>query len=594
MTGTQRARLPYLAITGLMLGIVLGALDGTIVGTALPTVVGELGGLDRLSWVVTGYLLTAAVTTPLWGKLGDLRGRKGSYLAAVAVFLAGSVLSGLAQTMDQLIAFRALQGVGAGGLMVGAFALIGTLVSPEDSPRVQAVTGSMLPVAFAGGPLVGGALTDHLSWRWAFYVNVPLGLAALLIVALALHVRTPRVRAPVDWRGALLLTTGVLALTLLASWAGTGHAWTSPRILALGALAAASLVLLVRVERRAEEPVIPPRLFRNRNFALAQALSLLVGAGMLAAMSYLPQYLQFARGRSSTASGLLLLPLLLGMVGAQLASGRAIARTGRYRLHPILGGALMTAGALLLLLLGPDTPVAVASALPVVLGAGMGLLMQSTMLITLYGAGPRDMGAASGTVTLLRTLGGSLGVAALGAVFTARLAGTDTRLTPAQAAHLPQPAREALRTAVTDGLHGVLLGTAALAALSFTVAWFVREDPLRRTPDLEPATGPEAALDPEPATGSATAEGPGAASGPSAATAPAAATRSPDPTLGPAPATGPAQPVTGVAPVTGLTPVTEEPDPESEPDPEPEPESEPESEPDPEPEPDPAAGAGRR
>lgn len=532
MTDTPRTRIPYLGITGLMLGIVLGALDGTVVGTALPTVVGELGGLDRLSWVITGYLLTAAVSTPLWGKIGDLRGRKGSYLAAVAVFLAGSVLSGLAQTMDQLIAFRALQGVGAGGLMVGAFALIGTLVPPEDGPRVQAVTGAVLPVAFAGGPLVGGALTDHLSWRWAFYVNVPLGLAALLIVALALHVRTPRVRARVDWLGALLLTTGVLALTLLATWAGTGHSWTSPRILALGALAAASLTWLVRVEHRAEEPVVPPRLFRDRNFALAQLLSLLVGAGMLAAMSYLPQYLQFARGSSSTAGGLLLLPLMLGMVGAQLASGRLIARTGRHRLHPVLGGALMTAGALLLLLLDTDTPVAVASALPVVLGAGMGLIMQSTMLITLYGAEPRDMGAASGTVTLLRTLGGSLGVAALGAVFSSHLTGTDTRLTPAQAAHLPEPAREALRTAVTNGLHGVLLGTAALAALSFTAAWLIRETPLRPAttaprPTGEPETAaapettgePETAGEPGPATGPETAGGPGSATAPGRAPA---------------------------------------------------------------------------
>ncbi|MGW8366729.1 MDR family MFS transporter [Streptomyces wedmorensis] len=500
MTGTERTRIPYLAISGLMLGIVLSALDGTIVGTALPTVVGELGGLDRLSWVVTGYLLTAAVTTPLWGKIGDLHGRKGSYLAAVAVFLAGSVLSGLAQTMDQLIAFRALQGVGAGGLMVGAFALIGTLVSPEDSPRVQAVTGSMMPVAFAGGPLVGGALTDHLSWRWAFYVNVPVGVAALLIVWFALRVETPRVRARVDWRGALLLTTGILALTLLASWAGTGHAWTSPRILALGALAAVSLGWFVRVERHAEEPVIPPRLFRSRNFALAQLLSFLVGAGMLAAMSYLPQYLQFARGRSSTESGLLMLPLMLGMVGAQLASGRIIARTGRHRLHPILGGALMTTGALLLLLLDADTPVAVAAALPVVLGAGMGLLTQSTMLITLYGGGPRDMGAASGTVTLVRTLGGSLGVAVLGAVFSARLAGTDTRLTPAQAEHLPEAAREGLRAAVTSGLHGVLLGIAVLAALAFAAAWLVREVPLGTSAQAEPVTeGAPASADRPPA-----------------------------------------------------------------------------------------------
>ncbi|MCX4983034.1 MDR family MFS transporter [Streptomyces sp. NBC_00572] len=479
MTTPQETRIPYLGITGLMLGIVLATLDGTIVGTALPTIAGELGGLDRLSWVVTAYLLTAAVATPLWGKVGDLYGRKGSFLSAVGVFLAGSVLSGLAQTMGQLIAFRALQGIGAGGLMVGAFALMGTLVTPKDSARVQGITGAMLPVAFAGGPLLGGLLTDHLNWRWAFYVNLPVGLAALLIVALTLRVRTPRVRARVDWAGALLLTTGVLSLTLLAGWAGTAHSWTSPRILALGAIAAAALAWFVRVERRAEEPVIPPRLFRGRNFTIAQILSFLVGAGMIAALNYLPQYLQFVRGQSSTASGLLLLPLMLAMVAAQLTSGRIIARTGRYRTYPILGGALMTAGALALLLLDVDTPVAVASGLTVIVGAGMGFLMQATLLVTMYGAERRDMGAASGTVTLVRTLGGSLGVAVLGAVFTARLGGTDTRLTPAQALRLPEPAREGLGAAVTNGVHGVLLGTALLAAVAFAVAWLVREVPLR-------------------------------------------------------------------------------------------------------------------
>ncbi|MFJ6521021.1 DHA2 family efflux MFS transporter permease subunit [Streptomyces filamentosus] len=479
--------IPYLGISGLMLGIVLGTLDGTIVGTALPTIAGELGGLDRLSWIVTAYLLTAAVTTPLWGKAGDLLGRKGAYLAAVGVFLAGSVLSGLAQTMDQLIAFRALQGAGAGGLMVGAFAVIGTVVAPADSPRVQAVTGAMLPVAFAGGPLLGGLLTDHLNWRWAFYVNLPVGAAALLIVSLALTVpRTPRAKAPVDWAGALLLTTGVLALTLLAS--RTGGAGTG---VALGAVAVLSLAWFVRVELRAAEPVIPPRLFRSRNFTLAQVLSLLVGAGMLAVLNHLPQYLQFARGRSSTASGLLLLPLMLGMVTAQLASGRLIARTGRYRAHPVLGGALMTAGALLLLLLEPDTPVAAASALTLVTGTGMGLLMQSTMLITLYGADPRDLGAASGTVTLVRTLGGSLGVAVLGSVFTARLGGADPGLTPERAAALPGPAGDAFRAAVTDGLHGVALGTAVLAALAFAVARLVREVPLAR-PEGDGSGGGEA------------------------------------------------------------------------------------------------------
>lgn len=401
--------------------------------------------------------------------------------------------------MGQLIAFRALQGIGAGGLMVGAFALIGVLVAPRDSAKVQSISAAMLPVAFVGGPLLGGFLTDHLDWRWAFYVNVPVGLAALLIVGIGIRVRTERIRARVDWPGALLLTLGILTLTLLASWAGTTYAWTSPQILGLGVVSAAALVLFVRVERRAEEPVIPPRLFRSRNFALAQLLSFLVGAGMLAAMNYLPQYLQFARGQSSTASGMLLLPLMLGMLVVQLATGQIIGRTGRYRIYPILGGALMTAGALALLPLGVTTPTAVASALTLVIGAGMGFLMQSTLLITMNSADPRDMGAASGTVTLVRTIGGSLGVAMLGAVFTARLAGADTRLTPAQLRELPAPVREGFATAVTSGLHGVLLGTAALAALAFAASWFVREIPLRTASGSGQGEAPEAATSSEAA-----------------------------------------------------------------------------------------------
>ncbi|WP_406862725.1 MDR family MFS transporter [Streptomyces sp. HUAS MG47] len=496
-----RTRPPWPGLVGLMLGIVLGTLDGTIVGTALPTVAGELGGLDRLSWVVTAYLLTAAVTTPLWGKLGDLRGRKGAYLSAVVVFLAGSVLSGLATTMDQLIAFRALQGVGAGGLMVGAFALLGTLVPPQDSPRIQAVVGAMLPVAFAGGPLLGGFLTDHLSWRWAFYVNVPVGLAALLLAGLALRVRTERVRARIDWAGALFLTTGILALTLAASWAGTTYAWTSPQILGLAAVGAAALAALVRAERRAEEPVVPPRLFADRNFTLAQVLSFLAGAAMLATMNYLPQYLQFVSGRTSTASGLLLLPMMLAMVAVQVTTGRIIGRTGRHRIHPILGGALMTAGGLALLLLDVDTPTALASALTVPVGAGLGFLMQSTMLITMSSAPPRDMGAASGTVTLVRTIGGSLGVAVLGALFTARLGGVDAGLTPEQALALPEPVRETLRAAVAHGLHGVAAGVAVVAALAFATALLVREVPLNRRPgapaEPEPVS-PTAAPSPGP------------------------------------------------------------------------------------------------
>ncbi|MDO0935874.1 MDR family MFS transporter [Streptomyces sp. DG2A-72] len=488
-TGAPPTRL---VILGLLLGIVLATLDGTIVGTALPTIVGELGGLDQLSWVLTAYLLTMAVSTPIWGKLGDLYGRKGSYLASITVFLIGSVLCGLAQDMGQLIAFRALQGIGAGGLFVGALSLIGTLLAPAEAGRAQSLIGVLLPAAMIGGPLIGGFLTDQWDWRWVFYVNVPVGALALALIGFGVRLRGERVKARIDFAGAGLLTGAILALTLLASWAGTTYAWTSPQIIGLGLVSVAAVAAFVRVERRALEPVIPPRLFRDRNFTVAQVLSFVTGAAMLAAASYLPQYMQFVRDMSSTESGLLLIPLMLGMIGAQLAIGRRVSDGGRYRGYPIAGGALATVGALALLTLGTGTTAGLASGLTSVLGVGIGCLMQPTMLITMNSAEPRDMGAASGTQTLLRTIGGSLGVAILGSVYTSRLDATVTdrlgadgqrltggELTPALLRDLPEPVQDAFRAGVVDGMHGVALGTAALCAVTFAVSWLIREVPLR-------------------------------------------------------------------------------------------------------------------
>ncbi|MFF6951632.1 DHA2 family efflux MFS transporter permease subunit [Streptomyces iakyrus] len=481
-----------LVILGLLLGIVLATLDGTVVGTALPTIVGDLGGLGRLSWVITAYLLTTAVSTPIWGKLGDLYGHKGSYLTSITVFLIGSVLCGLAQDMGQLIAFRALQGIGAGGLFVGALALIGTLLTPAEAGRAQSLIGVLLPAAMIGGPLAGGFLTDQLDWRWVFYVNIPVGAVALALIGFGVRLRAARMKARIDLAGAGLLTCAILALTLLASWAGTTYAWSSPQVIGLGLVSAVALAAFVRVERRAPEPVIPPRLFRDRNFSVAQVLSFVTGAAMLAAASYLPQYLQFVRDMSSTESGLLLLPLMLGMMAAQLVIGRRVGDGGRYRGYPIAGGALAAAGALALLTLGTATTAPVASGLTLVLGVGIGCLMQPTMLITMNSAEPRDMGAAGGTQTLLRTVGGSLGVAVLGSVYTGRLTAAVTdrlgpdgarltggELTPEALRDLPEPVRDAFRAGVVDGLHGVALGTAVLCAVAFAMSWLVREVPLR-------------------------------------------------------------------------------------------------------------------
>ncbi|MEU6970514.1 MDR family MFS transporter [Kitasatospora aureofaciens] len=501
----DRPKPPLLGVLGLMLGIFLSALDGQIIGTALPTVVGDLGGLEHLAWAVTAYLLTSAAATPLWGRLGDLYGRKGAYQWAVAVFLVGSMLSGLSQDMGQLIAFRALQGIGAGGLMVGALSVIGVLVPASDRGRVQSVIGVLMPIAFVGGPLLGGFLTDRLSWCWAFYVNLPVGVFALLAVGAGVRLpKAERARAPFDRAGVVLLTTGILGLTLVSSWGGTLYAWTSPLILGTGAVAVAALALFVRTERRAPGPLVPPALFRNRNFTVSQVLGFLTGAVMLALIGYLPQYLQLVQGASPTTGGLLLLPLMLGMMGTQLVTARLMGRPGGERRYPLLGGALALAGSALLLLLGTDTPLAWASGLTAVAGIGIGLLMQSTMLTSMAAVPRRDMGAAMGVVTLLRSIGGSLGTAALGAVYTARLtASLGARLGPAEAgrltggggltpaalAGLPPAVRDAVGTAVTSGLHGTVAGGVALAAVATAVASLARPAP---APEPREAAAPAA------------------------------------------------------------------------------------------------------
>lgn len=304
---SDRAALPRLGVFGLMLGIFLATLDGRIVSTALPTIVGDLGGLDHFSWSVTAYLLTMAAATPLWGKLGDLYGRKGAYSYSVLLFLVGTVLCGLAQTMGQLIAFRAVQGLGAGGLMVGVLAVIGVLAPPQERGRIQSMVGVMLPVSFVGGPLLGGFITDYVNWRWTFYVNVPIGIVALLAVAKGVR-PAQRVAGRVDYLGAALLTTGILNLTLLASWAGTTYTWTSWQIAALAVLVEACLAWFVRVERRAAEPITPPRLFASREFTPAQVLSVLVGAILVSVINYLPPSMQFVQGASPTVSGMVILP----------------------------------------------------------------------------------------------------------------------------------------------------------------------------------------------------------------------------------------------------------------------------------------------
>jgi EmrB/QacA subfamily drug resistance transporter len=488
---TGRALAPIFG--ALMLGMFLAALDQTIVSTALPTIVGDLGGLEHLSWVVTSYLLATTASTPLYGKLGDMYGRKPVFLAAILIFLAGSMLSGLSQTMGQLVAFRALQGIGAGGLMVGAQAIIADIVPPRERGRYMGLIGSVFAVASIAGPLLGGFLVESISWRWVFYVNMPVGAIAVLVVATRLHLKVPAQRHTIDYRGATLLTAGVSALILVTTWGGNEYAWGSPQVLGLAAAGVALLVAFVRQERRAPEPIIPLSLFRSRVFSVASAMGFVIGLALFGAVIFIPLFLQLVYGLSPTSSGLRMLPLMAGLLAASILGGRAITRIGRYKIFPITGTAITTVGLFLLSRLEVGTPPWVASVYMLVLGVGLGLVMQVLVLIVQNDAPARDVGVATSTSTFFRSMGGSLGVALFGAIFASRLASELTSLPAAAAARLsgginvspvevhalPPGVRHDFLVAFVDALQPVFLVGAGLTAVAFALSWFLREVPLR-------------------------------------------------------------------------------------------------------------------
>ena len=514
-----RPRSVGLAVFALMIAVMLAMLDNMIVGTAMPTIVGELGGLDHLAWVVTAYTLTTAASTPLWGKIGDMYGRKGVFLTAIVVFLVGSVTSGAAQTMTQLIGFRALQGLGAGGLMVGAMAIMGDLVPPRERGKYMGMMAGVMSLAMIGGPLVGGTLTDHLGWRWAFYINLPLGGVALALVTTLLHLPGKRAKGSIDYTGAVLLTTAITSAVLVTSWGGTEYDWSSAMIIGLSVLAVAAVVAFLLVERRAAEPVLPLDIFRNRNFSLVALIGFLLGFVMFGAMTFLPLYQQTVQGASATNSGLLLLPVLLPMMIVSVVTGRATTRTGRYRAYPIIGGALIPVGLFLLAQLDVGTSRTTSALYMVVLGAGMGFLMQLTMLIAQNSVDLKDMGVASSTTTLFRTIGGSFGVALMGTLFADRVRETMTekagaaagsagsagggempaQLDAASLERLPAAVRAVYEHAVADGTHTVFLVAASTAVICFVASWFIKEVPLKGGEEAE-----EKPLEPSPeAEGSA-------------------------------------------------------------------------------------------
>jgi len=493
-SGPQREIL--IVLPGLLLTLIVAMLDQLVVSTALPRIVGDLGGLNHLAWVVTAYVLASTITTPLYGKLGDMYGRKRLLMIAIVIFLIGSALSGLSHSMDQLIAFRALQGLGAGGLMVGAIATIGDLVPPRERGQYMGYMMAAMMVAMIAGPLVGGYITDTLSWRWIFYINMPIGGAALVYLWATLHLPRRRVEHKVDYLGAVVIAAGATGIVLLTSWGGSQFAWGSWEILMLAAVVAVSVVAFFVVEARAVEPILPLHVFRNRNFSLASAMSFLLGFVMLGGMTFLPLYQQTVQHASPTTSGLLLIPLMFGSMVTSLIAGQFTVKTGRYKILPIIGGAVMTVAIILLTHLGPHTSRLITGVFYVVLGVGMGFLMQITSLIVQNSVELKDMGVASSSRTFFQQIGGSIGVSLFGVIFINRLTAiinsrvpgahmhaSTSSLDPATINTLPAVVRDAAFYAISKGLDAVFLWTIPASALVFLLALWVKEIPLRGRSD---------------------------------------------------------------------------------------------------------------
>ncbi|MFF8551981.1 DHA2 family efflux MFS transporter permease subunit [Streptomyces sp. NPDC015501] len=492
----QSRRGVLVAIGALLLGMLLAALDQTIVSTALPTIVSELGGLDHLSWVVTAYLLAATAATPLWGKLGDQYGRKKLFQTAIVIFLIGSALCGVAQNMPQLIGFRALQGLGGGGLMVLSMAIVGDLVPPRERGKYQGLFGAVFGVTSVLGPLLGGFFTQHLSWRWVFYVNLPVGVVALVVIAAFLRIPVRREKHVIDYLGTFLIAAVATGLVLVASLGGTTWAWDSPQIIGLAVLAVVLLVAFVAVERRAAEPVLPLKLFRIRTFGLVAVISFVIGFAMFGAMTYLPTFLQVVHDITPTMSGVHMLPMVLGLLITSTGSGQIVSRTGRWKVFPVVGTALTAGGLLLLHQLDENSSTWLMSAYFFVFGAGLGLVMQVLVLVAQNSVAYQDLGVATSGVTFFRSIGAAFGVAVFGTVFTNRLTGqlTDAlagqplppgvdagRLAadPRALGQLPADLRPSVLSAYSTSITDVFLYAAPVVLLAFVLAWFLREDKLR-------------------------------------------------------------------------------------------------------------------